>query len=274
MFTLLSVVIEHKGTTLYDCTFSKSANDDRRSALTTLVIGENGTGKSYLLAVVAELQRSIHDIKSKNKISTTSFRYDNVKITFAIGKKIYAIKRERNFSYWECNNVAILPEEAVFPSKILAISFMVNDKFSYGNDGFYEYLGVRAAANATYTSSIQKKVFSSILSCLENDHKLSSLKLVLKYLNFSNKMTLKFYIKRKTLFSRRISNKSIFRSIENIKKSSRSISERKLELLQLDADNIVQFICELKKLAVISDNHITYETNLDTGDLNKNKLCS
>ena len=51
------------------------------------------------------------------------------------------------------------------PTNVLAVSFMVNDKFLFidpnqkqSNSGMYRYLGVRKTTNATYTSSVISNV--------------------------------------------------------------------------------------------------------------------
>ena len=56
------------------------------------------------------------------------------------------------------------------PQKVLAISFMVNDKFQFNKDedgGIYTYHGVRSSTNSTYTSSIARNIIFDLIQCIK-----------------------------------------------------------------------------------------------------------
>lgn len=152
MFTLKRYKVVHKNREIYNCDFVIDV-DKRGEAFTTLILGENGSGKSYLLQVISDFIRS-----ARQNFKNSSFKYDFVELEYSFGGDLFLIKKnEKEFSY-SINGKGVKHSALVFPSNICALSFMVNDKFTYssGTEEFYKYLGVRTSSNATYTSSIQK----------------------------------------------------------------------------------------------------------------------
>lgn len=85
----------------------------------------------------------------------------------------YYIKKEsgRDIFCWK-NEDEIALDEIELPKKVLAVSFMVNDKFRFVKPGedigsVYKYLGVRKSTNSTYTSSVMQNVFYSVVHMMK-----------------------------------------------------------------------------------------------------------
>ncbi|PKH62852.1 hypothetical protein CXF84_00760, partial [Shewanella sp. Bg11-22] len=167
MFILNSFTIKHKKKVIYDCVFNNSEMEERESLFTTLIIGENGAGKSFLLKMLSDFFRHISNRSKPNNI-----KYDFFKVQYQLNENSYSIEKSEGRLISYKNEKTIDIESVEFPKKIIALSFMVNDKFSFVSEkegfGRYRYLGVRATSNATYTSTIQKKLLSSILNILSD----------------------------------------------------------------------------------------------------------
>jgi predicted ATPase len=88
MFTLNSFEIKHKNKVIYDCIFNKSDMKEREYIFTTLIIGENGAGKSFLLKMIADFFRHI---SAKNK--SNNIKYDYFKVNYRLNKNIYSIEK-------------------------------------------------------------------------------------------------------------------------------------------------------------------------------------
>lgn len=105
----------------------------------TLIIGENGTGKSEFLKEVVEYFRirKHSDGRAENK---------KIKIETAASKDLE------------------------WPQKIIASSFSLNDKFPFlnknaqkNNQGFYKYLGIRTASNNAFTGKMRDELFHCMM---------------------------------------------------------------------------------------------------------------
>lgn len=72
MFTLLRFEIKKDDKEIYSCKFASQSKKDRDSALSTIIIGENGSGKSYLLSQIVDFFRFIQRVKNKEKNHITN----------------------------------------------------------------------------------------------------------------------------------------------------------------------------------------------------------
>ncbi|MES2674599.1 MAG: hypothetical protein V4660_10185 [Pseudomonadota bacterium] len=183
MFTLNSFTVTHKNKQFYDCIFNENSRSIRDSIFTTLIIGENGVGKSFLLSTLLDFFRYVGGL-SKNR----SFKYEEVDVSYTIGEYDFSIIKRKEIISYQKNGLDISFDELLMPNKLLALSFMVNDKFSFTNnlDDSYKYLGVRTTSNATYTSSIQKKLLSSFLLSIGDLNRIEALKQVFNFLELRN----------------------------------------------------------------------------------------
>lgn len=270
MFTLLNFKVTHKGNSLYECKFSDRENNIRNDALTTLIIGENGSGKSYLLFLIAEFFRTVSDLIMKSKKTTPSFRYDTTYIKYIIDDNVIEIKRIKTVTSVIINNENKTLYDICLPNKILSHSFMVNDKFSYASDNIYEYLGVRATSNATYTSSIQKRVLSSIFSSLENRSKLEALKSILKFIDMKPVINLSCNLNRKTLFSRGLNTEVIVKKIDYLSRRKKFIGNKRLENLRGSVESLKKFVDYFPTIGKVNKNSVVYTVDLE--DINLGTL--
>lgn len=65
---LKRLVVENNENILFDVKFAHE-NQKRNTVFSTVIIGVNGTGKSYLLTILAELFRAINNKKTLKNIT-------------------------------------------------------------------------------------------------------------------------------------------------------------------------------------------------------------
>ncbi|WP_270671871.1 AAA family ATPase [Aeromonas sp. QDB17] len=134
-------------------------NFDHDKNIFTVIIGQNGCGKSELLRVIADSVNS-HIIYNSN---IGSIKVDTAgDITFKNGE---------------------------IPQKVLASSFSLNDKFPiltrrnklYHED--YEYLGLRSTSNNAFVGKYKKEFLKRLVNVLSEERRLDAFTQVLAELN-------------------------------------------------------------------------------------------
>ncbi|MBP5977799.1 hypothetical protein HW132_35150, partial [Brasilonema sp. CT11] len=218
-FQLINLKVSNREKVLFDVPFSGEMK--REKLLSTVIIGINGSGKSYLLTIITEVFRALENLKKGREYS---LRYDRYNIEYLLNNSIYKISIKKKLIDVVANNKTLTSfEQLELPSNILAVSFMVNDKFVFKqtnakSDEFYEYFGIRRTSNATWINTISKKLSETFI---ENTNKqfIKKLKQILKFLNFDSKISLVFEPTRKTLFTRTLTVKQINARLKKIKQS-------------------------------------------------------
>ncbi|MGF1744955.1 ATP-binding protein, partial [Vibrio minamisatsumaniensis] len=149
----------------------KSEFKDKKSNYKTVVIGENGTGKTRLLNEIISTIRNKYDKEKKNTKESSCVNLIN----------------ERSFE------------------KIVAISTSFNDKLPFSdNDKFsdehYQYCGIRETSNASWTSSLMRKTLDNLLVCIENNDS-PKIKKIMEFLGLSNRFRITFNLKKPNKFN-------------------------------------------------------------------------
>lgn len=197
-FRLERLKINHHKREIFDVQFidqNNSPNNDDK-IFTTLILGVNGSGKSYLLTIVANIFIFLE--KAQNYKRKPKFRYDEFLVGYQIDGHQYEVSRISGKEIiCFCNGRAITLEKLELPPKILAVSFLVNDKFLFAKPETrnslqaYTYLGVRKTSNATYTSSIIQNVMSNIFQIIFSEL-YSEFVTILSLMKFDNKIQVNF----------------------------------------------------------------------------------
>ena len=129
-FILKHLHIWEKDKDIFKTDFLRN-NANASKPFSTIVIGQNGTGKSYLLKLIVQLFR---ELDSQLKQEKSNFaNCENFKIVFLLNSKIFDISRlGRNSDYKVfINEMKSSIYEIELPQKVLSVSFMVNDKFHF-----------------------------------------------------------------------------------------------------------------------------------------------
>ncbi|MFP3668959.1 AAA family ATPase [Priestia sp. SIMBA_032] len=214
---------------------------------TSLVIGPNGTGKTRLLSEISETLRFINELKtSDNKMKRNTFE-KGLYLSYKIGKVLYEITYEEDLEIRKDEDI-ISVEEIDLPKRILAISFMVNDKFVFNDsrdlNDIYYYLGTRQTSNATFVNSITKKIIDILIKKTTNEVFLKKLKSVMKFLSLPPVMDIYFRLKSKQLFDK---EKIIQKIHLEIAKQRRRFDYRSDKIKKLSDDYIEKLINFVKK---------------------------
>ncbi|EPH6376520.1 AAA family ATPase [Vibrio alginolyticus] len=137
---------------------------------TSVLIGENGSGKTRLVNEIISSTRALHSSTLKKSIN---------------------LSKSKIQLCGEINNL----------NKIVAISTSFNDKLPFSDndkfhDDYYQYCGIRETSNASWTSSLMRKTLENLLVCIE-DNKSQKIKSIFDFLGLSNKVRVTFSTKRK-----------------------------------------------------------------------------
>ncbi len=220
-FTLEKLRVIHKKRIIFDVNFIEEDRDFRNRLLSTVIIGVNGSGKSYLLTVIAEIFRALR-IKRQGK--DYSLKYDSYYIKYSLNNSKYEVKINRNIITAFREKKQVNMDQVIFPNKILAVAYMVNDKFvfkapdSNSEDG-YEYLGIRQASNAAWTTSIGRRVCDALIKQSVDSERNIKVKEILEFLGFEARVNIVYESNTKTLFKKRLALRTLAGRIKKFSKS-------------------------------------------------------
>lgn len=208
---------------------------------TSVIIGSNGTGKSFILKTIAEIFRqfqefSISGKKEFNLPYSIHLRYRYYHNTYEIvtrnfldlvikgGRKEYLYFKNRPLnipfiedSGWEkITGYEVLHRELEYPSKLLVNSIMNNDRFVFKSaqqTKFYQYLGARSTSSTSSTKSSVRRTITHIFNATSNnDVFINNLKDLLTFLHFEKSFKVVYKTKiNKLFFSQEL-------TVENFKK--------------------------------------------------------
>jgi predicted ATPase len=186
---------------------------------TTVFIGPNGTGKSYLLQAIVNIFREVsaYLVKKERKVIVNGsfylkYIYDKKTIelfnsSFVQGRysEIHPPEIMQNLPFNFLINKKASDDISVLPNKILASSMIFTDKFPAVDDKNllqYRYLGVRNinSPSSAGTRVINSKVVDSLTSSLGKPGFLNTLKKVLKDLNYTPSIKVEYFPKYRNIF--------------------------------------------------------------------------
>ena len=208
---------------------------------TSVIIGSNGTGKSFILKTIAEIFRqfqefSISKKKEFNLPYSIHIRYKYYHNTYEIvtrslenamfkgGRKDYVYYKNRPLNILfktepfgeKITGYEVLHQELEYPNKLLVNSIMNNDRFVFKNtqqNKFYQYLGARSTSSTSSTKSSLRRTITHIFNATSNnDDFINNLKDLLTFLDFEKSFKVVYKTKiNKLFFSQQL-------TVENFKK--------------------------------------------------------
>ncbi|HCX7687325.1 TPA: ATP-binding protein, partial [Escherichia coli] len=242
--------------------------------MSSIVIGENGSGKSYLLSQVADFFRFIQRIISKEK--KPYYKYESASVSYLIDSNLIVIKKDRNKVLCFVNDVPSNIFNVILPTKVIAMSFMVNDKFSFSRfeeDDFYDYRGVRATSNASYTSTIKRMITNSLILSIGYRDKLKAVKDTLHFLGMSEKLAITYNLNRKTLLKKQPPLNTILKKIDAILRRKQYVNENDLYKIKENPEVILHDIAVLSEECKEKNSRIHLTLDLsDEGGVVKKSL--
>lgn len=204
-------------------------NEDHNSLFSSIIIGPNGTGKSTVLKVIAEIFREIYLFKSDNSY-TIKLSY-NIRIRYSIDGDLFEIasnkliklydsqKKYSRYSFYKNNPLKIDTDSIEkkiepfrdykidisllkFPNIVLASSLMITDKFNAKSTGIYKYLGVRNenSPSSTGTRTYVRKTVDNIVDGFRRKSFATELEKLFHFLELDSNLTLSYVPKYKWAF--------------------------------------------------------------------------
>jgi len=210
MFRLLNIKTKsHPQLGDVDITFlNKSVKSNE--PYTTLIIGQNGSGKTQVLKLLVNIFRELESIvKYKKKRVLISGQYS---VKYMLNGTIYSIS---NFSknskglfdtqqiLTHKNNVPIEPNEVQLPQHVVANSILLNDKFPMiecNSDDIYQYMGVRRSPSIIGTKSHVRKTVRNIIDSIPNFDFHKNLKFLLQFLGYKKSLVITYGIRYRYYF--------------------------------------------------------------------------
>jgi len=196
---------------------------------TTVVIGANGTGKSYILRTVAEIFRQFKNYKETDEKDfrlpfNFHLRYKLDNNTFEIvTKSLVSIDRKgekRDYLFfknrpWEKafkdsnalfekkTGFEVSHNEIEYPNKLIASSVMLNDRFTFADntpEDFYQYLGVRRTRSITSTQTFSRKTIRYLFDAKKSETFIDDFSEMLDFMGFEKYFKVHYNTKYNSLF--------------------------------------------------------------------------
>ena len=182
---------------------------------TSVIIGKNGIGKSRLLRVLADIFVDLKDRQSDNYLRDTksSYRY---KVKYEICNHVFDAgnydwtRQPQNqadnaafVSFAMRDGDVILFADLKLPSKIIASTMTVSDKFKSKSSPYYRYKGIRNenSPNSTGTKTIVRKTVDAIIECLgSKENYRSELRQLLSNLGLAEELFVTYSVRYKDVF--------------------------------------------------------------------------
>lgn len=196
---------------------------------TSVIIGPNGTGKSFILRTISDILTQFHEYSITGRRSLNlPFQFH---IRYKVNEDFYDIltrslillekgKKRREYIY--CKNrpagvdfkadtlseiktgFEIPVEELEFPKTLIVSSVMLNDRFLFkksNSKDFYQYLGTRSTNSTSSTKSSSRRTIENIFSeSKTNPIFLENIKELLRFLDFEESLEVSYLTKINKLF--------------------------------------------------------------------------
>jgi predicted ATPase len=211
----------------------------------SLIIGPNGTGKSFFLSRLIDVFRDIESKKTNSKLRSELKFY---KIIYSYKNKTFNI--QKNGASYSSNYPF---EDIELPDTLMALSFLTDDKFIYQNQtdndkSFYKYLGIRSNSNAVFRGAIDKKIYSILFDNLNDPTFCQKVSKTLELIGYKSNMLVRFDYKLKRLLTQTITTRTINSKIKKLQDSSRFKNHILEEINDEDKKEIINYIKKVKKL--------------------------
>lgn len=269
-FRLIALKTNNKINRNLDVLFLDKENFDSETneIFTSLVIGNNGAGKSYILSIITSIFRYLEGIKEEKKIPEMK----HFKIEYMLNGNHFEINYIEKKTYIK-NYKEVTIKEVELPKRLLGSSFSVNDKFIYSDnstESLYKYLGVRGSESGTGTKTHQKKIGESLINLSADKEKYKYVKSIFDFLGYKPKIQLKYKLRNINYFFK---NDLSLEEFNNYFANWRERSKRKTEPFYYkhyndmknnkEIENVYEFLHNTK-INRMKKNEFIYDISFDS----------
>lgn len=179
---------------------------------TSVVIGANGIGKSYLLRVLAEVFCCLEALKTEKDPTVPRYNFDLVYVShwqefeFANFRDINPVshnqRRYTNYLF-KRDGVEIDAHQMLLPNRVIASATTINDKYVAKSTSMYRYKGLRNenSPSSTGTRTMVRKTVDSLLGSLDEKYGFKQeLRNLLEELKLQPRLDLSYNLRYKDVF--------------------------------------------------------------------------
>ncbi|WP_394884252.1 AAA family ATPase [Clostridium butyricum] len=244
----------------------------------SIIIGENGVGKSILLRTIIDIFLELERLKKvyngeKNRKSSNVIK--SYRIQYTIGEDKYVVEKlDKGINIYHNEEILRNYNNLKLPQKVMACSFLINDKFIFSkneNDSIYKYLGVRVHNTMTNTSLVVKKIALNIINSINNEEFIAGIIECFKFLNLYPECKLVYKIKQKQLFfSGDVTTKNIFEKFDVLwsKRSTQAFGYNIIKELKNKPEDLYDMVNLINEISYKIGNEKELSFNVNFKDIN------
>ena len=253
-FRLLSLTVKNEEKIICDYNFfPDDFTFDAINPVTTLIIGANSTGKSFVMKILSEIFQAV-----SNEAVSKVLQFDSYCLKYFLNADAIEIEIKNRAIIIHKNNILVEKSfEAVLPQKVLAIAFMLNDKFAFKAESpykpsMYEYLGLRKTSNASWISTFGNRIAENILELAATEKLWPIIRALSAYFNLDPHVSISYELSQSWLSMDQLKEMSISDLTEEIKRLATHIADkgsyRKNAIIRLEEEDYDRMATYLKEL--------------------------
>lgn len=188
--------------------FSDELNWNSSDPATSLIIGANGFGKSFILKILSEIFNAIDSPSALGQL-----KYAHYELKYTMNRKSVELQILNRQVFIHMDGELLENDiSEILPRKALAVSFMLNDKFPFkqanstGNS-IYEYLGVRMTSNASWTSFMNNKLAEIVLNLASDDKIWDFINRLSEFLSIDKKISITCEMSESDFYAEELGNR-------------------------------------------------------------------
>ena len=253
-FRLVSLIVKNEDKVICDYNFfPPDFTFGATEPLTTLIIGANSTGKSFVMKILSEIFQAV-----SNEAVSKALQFDSYCLKYYLHTDAIEIEIKNRTIIIHKNNILVEKTfEAVLPQKVLAIAFMLNDKFAFkaespDKQSMYEYLGLRKTSNASWISTFGNRIAENILELATTEKLWPIIHALSAYFNLDPHVSIAYELSQNWISLNQIREMSVVEISEEIRKSAAHIADkgsyRKNAIIRLEGQDYDRMAAYLKEL--------------------------
>lgn len=158
----------------------------------SLIIGQNGTGKSQLLEAITTFINTIYRFKENLDLFKTDIKY-GIEIDIFFNGNTYTLKYDGKLTFKYENHINV---SEILPDNLIVNVYTFNDKYPFIDlDSFYNYCGLRTTSNSIFVNVPIEECFLNLSNILKDDSKRSVTNEIFKELNLKRQISVNYKLK-------------------------------------------------------------------------------